>query len=126
MYLSNHPLASSYTVAGQKQLICYYGSWAVYRPGNGKFNVEDIDPTLCTQIIYTFAGLGSDYKIQALDAYNDLYENWGKGAFLRFTGLKEKNPGLKALIAIGGWNEGSTKYSQVRELTLWIQCDSRM
>jgi GH18 family chitinase len=35
------------------------------------------------------------------------------GAFERFTGLKQQNPELKALLAIGGWNEGSTKYSQV-------------
>ena len=29
------------------KLVCYYGSWAVYRPGNGKFPVEEIDPFLC-------------------------------------------------------------------------------
>lgn len=31
----------------------------------------------------------------------------------RFTNLKAKNPKLKALVAIGGWNEGSEKYSKV-------------
>lgn len=40
-------------VVGDKtNLVCYYGSWAVYRPGDGKFNVENIDPFLCTHIIY--------------------------------------------------------------------------
>ncbi|XP_046455827.1 acidic mammalian chitinase-like [Daphnia pulex] len=97
--------------AEKKKMVCYYGSWAVYRPGNGKFDVENIDPFICTHIVYGFAGLGSDNTIKPLDPYNDLYENWGKGAFLRFTGLKKKNPELKALIAIGGWNEGSEKYS---------------
>ena len=29
------------------KLVCYYGSWAVYRPENGKFPVENIDPFLC-------------------------------------------------------------------------------
>jgi len=82
-------------------MVCYYGSWAVYRPGNGKFDVENIDPFICTHIVYGFAGLGSDNMIKPLDPYNDLYDNWGKGAFLRFTGLKKKNPELKALIAIG-------------------------
>lgn len=27
--------------------------------------------------------------------------------------MREKNPELKTLIAIGGWNEGSLKYSQM-------------
>ena len=36
------------------------------------------------------------------------------GAYIRFTNLKLKNPELKTMLAIGGWNEGSTKYSEVR------------
>lgn len=99
------------TKAGGKKMVCYYGSWAVYRPGNGKFDIENIDPFLCTHIIYTFTGLGQDYRIRVLDPWNDLYDNYGKGAFLRFTGLKKQNPSLKALIAVGGWNEGSESYS---------------
>lgn len=58
-------------------MVCYYGSWAVYRPGNGKFDVEHIDPFACTHIIYGFIGLGADNQINVLDPYNDLEENWG-------------------------------------------------
>lgn len=97
-------------------MVCYYGSWAVYRPGDGKFPVEEIDPFLCTHLIYGFAGLGHDNRIRSLDSWNDLKDNYGKGAFLRFTtGLKAKNPKLKTIIAIGGWNEGSMKYSAMAE-----------
>ena len=61
-------------------MACYYGSWAVYRPGLGKFDVEDIDPFLCTHVLYTFAGLQSSTgTIVSLDPYNDLYDNYGKG-----------------------------------------------
>lgn len=97
------------------KVVCYYGSWAVYRPGLGKFDVEDIDPFLCTHLIYTFAGLDPHtHRIKSLDPWNDLYDNYGKGAFLRFTtGLKQKNPQLKTLLAIGGWNEGSETYSEM-------------
>lgn len=38
--------------ASKKNLVCYYGTWAVYRPDAGKYPVENIDPFLCTHIIY--------------------------------------------------------------------------
>jgi len=37
------------------------------------------------------------------------------GSLTRFANLAHNN-GLKALMAIGGWNEGSIKYSQVHHL----------
>lgn len=40
-----------------KVVVCYLGSWAVYRPGRGAFAIENIDPSLCTHLIYSFAGL---------------------------------------------------------------------
>lgn len=38
--------------AKEKRMVCYYGAWAVYRPGRGKFVVEDIEPNLCTHLVY--------------------------------------------------------------------------
>ncbi|ROT67648.1 Pjchi-3 [Penaeus vannamei] len=67
-------------------MVCYFGSWAVYRQGLGKFDVEDIDPKICTHAIFGFAGLS-------------------------FTALKQQNANMKAILAVGGWNEGSAKYS---------------
>ena len=67
-----------------KIMVCYYGSWAVYRPGAGKFDVEDIDPHLCTHLVYGFAALGTDHKIRSYDPWNDLEDNWGKGKFFGF------------------------------------------
>ena len=40
--------------------MCYFTNWAWYRPGIGKYRPEDIDPTLCTHIIYGFAVLDSN------------------------------------------------------------------
>ena len=37
---------------GGKKVVCYYSSWAFYRPGYGKFDIDDIDPHLCTHINY--------------------------------------------------------------------------
>ena len=52
------------------QVICYYGSWAVWRPGDGKFDVDDIDPYLCTTLIFGFAGLNNQtWEIEVTDEY---------------------------------------------------------
>ena len=99
-----------------KKVVCYYGTWAVYRPGDGKFDVEDIPINLCTHIIYGFTDLGTDNTIALYDPWNDVTDGGGKGALLRFTGLKRLNPNLKTLVANGGWNAGSTKYSKVSYL----------
>ena len=91
----------------QKSILCYFGSWSTYRWASGHFDVEDIDPFLCTHLVFGFAGLDKNtYTIKVLDEYNELDDNWGKGAFRRFTNLKLINPNLKTLLAIGGWNEG--------------------
>lgn len=98
----------------KKKMVCYYSSWAVYRNGNGKLDVENLDPFLCTHLIFAFAGLeASSNTIKVLDPYNELYDDYGKGAYLRFTGLKKINPELKTILAIGGWGEGSINYSNM-------------
>ncbi|KAJ4435528.1 hypothetical protein ANN_18144, partial [Periplaneta americana] len=91
------------------RIVCYWGSWSVYRPGDGAFDVEDIDPNLCTHIVYTFVGINAKGKVVLLDTWNDI----DLGAIKRFNALREQNPSLKTMVAIGGWNEGSKKYSKV-------------
>ncbi|KAK5645959.1 hypothetical protein RI129_004423 [Pyrocoelia pectoralis] len=93
----------------RSKLVCYYSSWSVYRSGNGAFNVEDIDPHLCTHLIYAFIGIDATGSIRILDSWNDI----DKGAFRRFNELKSKNRNLKTLIAVGGWREGSEAYSRM-------------
>jgi chitinase len=104
-----------YTVDGHnKQVVCYWGTWANYRPKDGKFTPEDIDPTLCTNLIYSFAGLDAETSsIKSLDPWMDLEDNYGLAGFKKATDLKYVNPNMKVTLAIGGWNEGSKKYSDM-------------
>jgi GH18 family chitinase len=37
------------------------------------------------------------------------------GGFKRFNALRDQNRNLKTLIAIGGWNEGSRVFSEVKK-----------
>lgn len=96
-----------------EKVVCYYGTWAAYRHGNGKFGVENIDPYLCTHIVYSFLGISPDGSLKILDEYLDLEENWGRGNIKKFVNLKKTNPKLKLMIAVGGWNEGSLGFSSV-------------
>nr|XP_033321147.1 chitinase-3-like protein 1 isoform X1 [Megalopta genalis] len=99
-------------VQAEKKVVCYFGSWTVYRPGNGKIEIQDINPNLCTHMIYSFVGLNTDGTIKIMDAWADLSDGGGKNGFGKFV-ARSKQGGAKAMIAIGGWNEGSAKYSQV-------------
>ena len=54
------------------QVVCYFTNWATYRPGNGKYEPEDIDADLCTHIVYGFAILHpTKFTIQAHDSWKD-------------------------------------------------------
>lgn len=93
--------------------MCYFASWASYRQGSGEFGPEDVSPHLCTHVVYQFAKIGSDSDITAGDPYLDLVEGGGLGAYKRAIALKQRNLNLKVMIAIGGWLEDSTKYTNV-------------
>ncbi|XP_063897317.1 probable chitinase 2 isoform X1 [Helicoverpa armigera] len=104
-------LALSHIVASENAVVCYYGTWATYRTGLGKYDVTDINPNLCTHLIYAFVGIDSEGNIISLDPYLDLPDDYGRDNFGKFNALKQQNPSLKTLVAVGGWNEGSAKYS---------------
>ncbi|CAL7949849.1 unnamed protein product [Xylocopa violacea] len=105
---TSHVLSGSIT---DKKIVCYYGSWAAYRNGLGKFDVSDINPALCTHIIYAFIGINTTGDVEILDSWRDLPN--GRDGYGQFTRLRRQNPGIKVMVAMGGWNEGSTKYSEV-------------
>jgi chitinase len=90
-----------------KKIICYFDSWAYYRAENGKFSVENIDSTLCTHVVYAFFGISDDHKIEVLDPHlqNELHD------IEKFVAHNEHK--AKSLIAIGGANFKSSKFSRM-------------
>lgn len=78
------------------------------RPGVGKFTPEDIDANLCTHVVYAFATI-KDNKIAASET-SDLGDVFTDGGFDRVIKLKEQNPKLKVLLAVGGWAFGSEPF----------------
>ena len=115
-------ITSNRVSASGNYVYCYFGSWSTYRYGNGHFDVEDIDPNLCTHAAFGFAGLDTNsFEIKALDPYNELEENWGRGAFKRFTDMKQRNPNLKTFISVGGWNEGNFQKMMMPENCIQVK-----
>ncbi|KAI5612443.1 hypothetical protein C0J50_1111 [Silurus asotus] len=86
------------------QLVCYFTNWAQYRPDPVKHVPSNIDPFLCTHLIYAFSIINSANQLATYE-WNDetLYQS--------FNSLKQSNPSLKTLLAVGGWNFGSTQFS---------------
>ncbi|XP_023290095.1 mucin-17 [Orussus abietinus] len=93
--------------SAERRVVCYYTNWSVYRPGTAKFSPQNINPYLCTHLIYAFGGFTKDNTLKPFDKYQDIE----KGGYAKFNGLKSYNKDLKTMLAIGGWNEGSSRFS---------------
>lgn len=82
------------------KVICYYTSWSVKRPGAGRFEPENLDPFLCTHVIYAFASMNEQFQLTPADP-SDLGDSRRPGMYERIIKLKEKNPDVKA----SGWED---------------------
>lgn len=81
------------------QIVCYYTNWSQYRQKHGKFLPEDIEPDLCTHIIFAFGWLKKG-KLSSFES-NDETKDGKVGLYERIMALKKANPKLKILLAIG-------------------------
>ncbi|KAF6292640.1 chitinase acidic [Rhinolophus ferrumequinum] len=90
-FLLNAQLGSAYP------LICYFTNCAQYRPSLGRFKPDDIDPCLCTHLIYAFAGMRNN-EITTIK-WNDLTTN--KLSMARKTrGQADQQPRLMVTAAV--------------------------
>ncbi|XP_047424557.1 acidic mammalian chitinase-like [Mugil cephalus] len=92
------------SLASSTRLVCYFTNWSQYRPGSGKFLPSNIDPNLCTHLIYAFSGINEAKELATIE-WND------EQLYNAFNGLKQRNPNLKTLLGVGGWNFGTQKFT---------------
>ena len=55
-----------------KKVVCYYANWSAYRPGQAKFLPQNINPYLCTHLIYAFGGFTNDFTLRPFDKWQDI------------------------------------------------------
>lgn len=89
-----------------KKILCYLTNWSFYRSKDGKFVPEQLDPRLCTHIIYSFGSLDpTTLTVKEFDKWVDIDNDF----YRRTTSLK-----IPVLLAIGGWTDSSgDKYSRL-------------
>uniref|UniRef100_A0A668TP85 chitinase n=1 Tax=Oreochromis aureus TaxID=47969 RepID=A0A668TP85_OREAU len=84
---------SFYFSLSSTKLACYFTNWSQYRPGAGRYIPENVDPNLCTHLIYAFSVISPSNEIT-------MYE-WNDDVLYRsFNALKNRNPQLKTLLAV--------------------------
>ncbi|XP_077943826.1 chitinase-3-like protein 1 isoform X3 [Gasterosteus aculeatus] len=92
--------------ASSTRLVCYYNNVAANRAGNGMFTVSDIDPNLCTHLIYAFSGINDQNELVPSQS-NDVQ------SYVSFNQLKGRNPQLKTLLAVGGLSLSGQRFSSM-------------
>lgn len=97
------------------RVVCYFTNWSAKRRGKGRFEPEDIDPQLCTHIVYAFANI-KEYKLTSTEEVDE-GKPPAKGFWERIIALKDKNPYLRVLLGVGGWMVGSAPFRQITENT---------
>jgi len=112
---------------GKQWISCYYTNWSQYRPNDGKYFPEDIDANLCTHLFFSFAKMcqgGGGWTLCPYE-WNDQDEPWSEGLYTRMQKKKQQNPEIKTLIAVGGWNHGSSGFKEMvatkEGMEIWVK-----
>ncbi|XP_001599305.1 chitinase-like protein Idgf4 [Nasonia vitripennis] len=85
------------------KVVCYWNATSFERAGPGKFQVDDLRPalSLCTHLIYGFAGINAaNFEVVPLNP--NLDTGAGYGFYRLVTQLKRQFPELKVYLSIGG------------------------
>lgn len=94
-----------------KEIFCFFESWAAGRRDDGAYTVDHLKPELCTTLVFLHAEMEDD-NLKSINPWQQTLSN-GEKLFRTFNGLKKKHRHLRTLLSVGSWNEGSVKYSQL-------------
>ena len=70
-------MARRQTTTPPRRVVCYYTNWSVYRKGLAKYTPQNINPYLCTHLVYAFGGLTDEFEVKPFDSYQDIEQGEG-------------------------------------------------
>ncbi len=73
-------------------------------------NTATFDASPYTHVIYSFASIDSSYRLEAWDG---TFEN-EVPLYKEFNSVKQRHPGIKTMIAVGGWTHNDPGPMQKR------------
>ncbi|XP_015600167.1 chitinase-like protein EN03 [Cephus cinctus] len=85
------------------KVVCYWNSTSFERSGPGKFQVDDLRPalSLCTHLVYGFAGINAD-TLEVVPLNPNLDTGAGYAFYRMVPQLKRSFPDLKVYLSVGG------------------------
>lgn len=102
-------------------IAAYFPEWAIY---SRDFNVADVPADNLTHLIYAFSKIDAGGRMSLFDSYaatektfnaadsvDGVADTWDQslaGNFNQIAELKAAHPGLKSMIAVGGWTLSGT------------------
>lgn len=102
------PLKVQRQKASTQRVVCHITNWSFYRRGEGKFVPENLDPNMCTHIIYSFATL----EPEALELRE--FDPWGDIENQLYQRTVSLNKNVPVLLGLGGWTDSSgDKYTRL-------------
>ncbi|KAJ8784699.1 hypothetical protein J1605_008050 [Eschrichtius robustus] len=91
------------------KIVCYFTNWSQYRPEPAKFFPRDVDPCLCTHLIYAFATM-NDNKIAPYE-WNDI-----DVLYTQFQTLKDWSMGIESTEMLQAFEEEAKERGKPRLL----------
>ena len=89
----------------------YWQSWSIYRDETcQRMNTASFDASPYTHVVYSFASIDSSFR---LEAWNGTYDN-EVPLYKEFNTVKQRHPGTKTMIAVGGWTHNDPGPMQKR------------
>ena len=61
-----------YGVVADYRRVCYVNNWAQYRPPPANFIPSQTDPSLCSHILFSYAVIDSENRIQPYEWNDDM------------------------------------------------------